>query len=92
MQFTNFEQFWQFLSKELKTPKKFNTIQDKPFKAVFEVNRVRFIFDDQLSRVEYKKSFEECFNLYLTHAKWQAFRAISYNASYVFPILAFYVN
>ena len=92
MQFTNFEQFWQFLSKELKTPKKFNTIQDKPFKAVFEVNRVRFIFDDQLSRVEYKKSFEECFNLYKANAPRHEYRKASHNASYVLPILYFYVK
>lgn len=90
--FTNFEQFWKFLSKELKTPKKFGTITVKWYKAVFEVNRIRFIFDDQMSRVEYENSFENCFNLYLSNAPRHEYKKYSYNASYVLPILIFYLK
>ena len=90
--FTNFEQFWQFLSRELKIPKKFGTVTGRGYKAVFEVNRIRFIFDDQMSRIEYKDSFEKCYNLYLDHAPRHEYKEVSFNASYVLPILIFYLR
>ena len=91
MTFANFEEFWTFLIKELKTPKKFNTVQDKRFTAQLMENKIVFRFDYQSSRVEYKKSLENCYELYLNNAERIKFRC-SHNASYVLPIFGFYLR
>jgi hypothetical protein len=87
-----FEKFWNLLAKELKKPKTFCTVTNKEYKAIFEDKRIRFMFEDLQSRVEYKKSFKDCFNLFFTNPMRKEYIKYSHNASYVLPILRFYLK